>query len=92
MGFVMAALSSTTFLCGAIVVTAAVAMLTDVPELASGRFVLHPGDIADLALVLLVARFLHCTEGNDHQARGLITGLLFVLAMMLSIMYVFSPS
>ena len=88
MGFVRAALSNTTFLCGAIVVTAAVAMLSDLSEVASGRFILHPLDISDLLLLLFITRYLQCTEA-DYPARGLVKGMLFILEMMLSITYAF---
>lgn len=87
MGFVMAALRNTTFLCGAIVVTAAVMMLGDLSELAAGPLILAPVDISHPLLILLVARYLHCVEG-DADSRGLIKGVLCALVLMFSIMYV----
>ena len=88
MGFMIAALSNRNFLCGAIVVTAAVSMLWDLPEVAEGAFIWHPMDFSHLLLVLLVARYLQRVEADD-QTRGLIKGFLFVLVLMLSITYVF---
>jgi len=89
MRLAMAAFSNTSFLCGAIVVTAVVLMLGDLSEVVEGPLILHPVDISHPLLALLVARYLQCAEGND-QARGLIKGMLFMFVMMMSVMYVFS--
>jgi len=45
-------------------------------------------DISDLLLLLFITRYLQCTEA-DYPARGLVKGMLFILAMMLSITYAF---
>ena len=82
MGFVMAALRNTRFLCGAIVVSAVIAMLSD---LASPKFTLHLLDIADLSMILLTVRYLHLAEPS--QARDCIQGLLSGMVVMLVIMY-----
>jgi hypothetical protein len=82
MGFVMAALRNTRFLCGAIVVTAVIAMLSD---LSSPKFTLHLLDIADLLLILLTVRYLQLAEPS--QTRDCIQGLLSGMVVMLVIMY-----
>ena len=84
MGLVMAALSNTSFLCGAIVVTGIIAMASD---LLSKGFTFHFWDISDVFLVLLAGRYLHLAKADQWEP--CIQGMLCVLVMMLSIMYVF---
>jgi hypothetical protein len=85
LGFVVAALRNQSFLCGAIAVTAVIAMLSD---LAAKQFTLHLLDSADLLMLLLAARCLHLTRPDD-QLRPLIQGMLRFLVMMLLFVYVF---
>ena len=80
--FVWAAMRSTRFLCGAIAVTAVVAILSDV---SSERITLHLWDAADLLMVLLVAIQLR-VAGHD-ESRPVIKGMLFGIVMLLLVMY-----
>lgn len=82
MDFLWAAMRNTRFLCGAIVVTAVVAILSDIT---SERIALHVWDAADLLMVLLVA--IHLRVAEHDESRPVIKGMLFGIVMLLLVMY-----
>ena len=82
----MAAMRSKSFLCGAIWVTAILAILSDAML---DRLDVHPGlhpmDICDLVMVLLVTSYLRLAESD--RFRELIQGILCVAVLMLVVIY-----
>jgi hypothetical protein len=82
MEFLQAAMRNTRFLCGAIVVTAVVAILSDT---ISQRITLQLWDAADLLMVLFVAMYLRAAEHDEF--RTVIKGMLFGVMMLLVLMY-----
>ena len=82
MEFLRAVMRNTWLLCGAIVVTAVVAILSDI---SSQRAKLHLWDAADLSMVLLVARYLRIVEHDEY--RMVIKGMLAAIVMMLVTVY-----
>ena len=82
MTFVMAAMRNRSFLCGAIWVTTILAILSDAMSQGSN---LHPMDICDLLMVLLVAAYLRVSESDPF--REVIQGMLSVAVLMLVVIY-----
>ena len=78
----MAAMRNTSFLCGAIWATTILAVLSDAM---SEGFNLHPMDICDLLMVLLVAIYLRVAEPDPF--REVIQGMLSVVMLMLVVIY-----
>jgi len=86
MRLVMAAMRSKNFLCGAIWVTAILAILSDTMlERVGIHPELHPMDIFDLLMVLLVAIYLRVAEHD--RFREVIQGILCVAVLMLVVIY-----
>ena len=82
MEFLMSAMRNTSVLCGAIVVSAVIAILAD---MTSPRITVRLWDGFDLLLVLLVAIYLRVSE--HHEFRRLIRGMLYAVTMLLVVMY-----
>lgn len=80
--FLQAAMRNPRFLCGAIVVTAVVAILSDAT---SPRVALHVWDAADLLMVLFAAMYLRVAEHDEF--RTVIKGMLLCIVMLLVLMY-----